>query len=123
VWDNETPKKGCKKASMKQERFLVDFSTRLNTALGTDETGIWDGQFHTGLAYRQWTSKRKSRILLPIMAFIEDGKDYDGMGLCVYVASDGTHFGQKNIEFYIDGKPNPNPKKHINPKYLFMTAI
>jgi hypothetical protein len=73
---------------MSEERFLIKFSERLNTALGTDETGIWDGEFHTSLAYRQWTGKKKSRILLPVIAtFKKRGWGFE-IAYSVYVGSD-----------------------------------
>ena len=105
---------------------LVAFSTRLNTALGDDETGIWDGEPHTGLAYFQWTGKNKKRVLLPIFSFIPD-KDDDFTDLCsvVYAASDEAHWN--GVDIHIDGKwyaRGKGRKRHIvhlsNPKQLVL---
>lgn len=89
-----------------QERFLVGFSKRLNTALGTDETGIWDGQCHTGLAYRQWHTAhgKGSRILIPFTTWIKDGDDFDNMAVGFYAASDGEVFGLSDVEVFIEGR-------------------
>lgn len=99
---------------------MVEFSQRLHSALG--DLDVWDEEFHSGIPYIQMTSEHTCRVLLPVMAFLKDGKDYDDMGLCVYVASDGTFFGETKVGIYIDGKPNPDMRLHVNPKHLDLIA-
>ena len=107
--------------------FLLKFSERLNEVLGDNETGIWNGEWHTGLAYIQQQTSRKSRVLLPLMCYLSDGSDYDSLGLSLYVGSDGEVFGLSSVEVFIAGRwyvRGEGKKRQIvhleNPKNFFL---